>query len=81
MDTKLLSQTYFLATWRMHYAATSLYESLHDEVGNPRTDAERLHNTIRKYKRDIDVEFDMIRAVLLEYYDDLEQGEDDVNIP
>jgi len=70
-----LSKTYYLATSRMHHSATALYESLHDERGNPRTDAERLHNTIRKYKRDIDMEFDMIRAALLEFYDD------DANIP
>jgi hypothetical protein len=70
MDTKSLSQTYFLATSRMHNAATNLYESLHDEAGNPRTDAERLHNTIRKFKRDIDMEFDLVRSALLEYYDD-----------
>ena len=70
MDTKSLSQTYFLATSRMHNAATNLYESLHDEAGNPRTDAERLHNTKRKFKRDIDMEFDMVRSALLEYYDD-----------
>ena len=70
MDIKLLSQTYFLATSRMHNAATNLYESLHDEAGNPRTDAERLHNTIRKFKKDIDMEFDMVRSALLEYYDD-----------
>ena len=70
MDSKSLSKIYFLATSRMHDAATELYESLHDSSGDPRSDAERLHNTIRKFKRDIDAEFDMIRSVLLEYYDD-----------
>ncbi len=70
MDTKSLSKIYFLATSRMHKAATELYESLHDVSGNPRTDAERLHNTIRKHKRDIDAEFDMVRSALLEFYDD-----------
>ena len=70
MDTKLLSKTYFFATSRMHNAATNLYESLHDEAGSPRTDAERLHNTIRKFKRDIDMEFDLVRSALLEYQDD-----------
>ncbi len=77
MDTKSLSETYFLATSRMHNSATNLYENLHDEGGKPRVDAERLHNTIRKYKRDIDMEFDMIRAALLEFYD----GYDDPNLP
>jgi hypothetical protein len=75
MDIESLSRTYYLATSRIHHSATTLYEALHDEGGNPRTDAERLHNTIRKYKRDIDMEFDMIRAALLEFYDD------DSNIP
>jgi hypothetical protein len=70
MDKEELSRTYFLATSRISNAATSLYESLHDEAGSPRVDADRLHNTIRKFKRDIDGEFDMIRAALLEYYDD-----------
>lgn len=59
-----------MATSRMSNAATSLYESLHNESGEPRVDADRLHNTIRKFKRDIDGEFDMIRAALLEFYDD-----------
>jgi hypothetical protein len=59
-----------MATSRMSNAATSLYESLHSESGEPRVDADRLHNTIRKFKRDIDGEFDMIRAALLEFYDD-----------
>lgn len=54
----------------MQEAAIELYESLHTSSGEPRTDAERLHNTIRKYKRNIDTEFDLIRAALLEYYDD-----------
>jgi hypothetical protein len=70
MDIKSLSEVYFLATSRMHEAATELYESLHTNAGSPRTDAERLHNTIRKYKRNIDSEFDLIRSALLEYYDD-----------
>lgn len=54
----------------MQEAAIELYESLHTSSGEPRTDAERLHNTIRKHKRNIDTEFDLIRAALLEYYDD-----------
>ena len=54
----------------MHNAATNLYESLHDEAGSPRTDADRLHNTIRKFKKDIDMEFDLVHAALLEYQDD-----------
>jgi hypothetical protein len=70
MDKEELSHTYYKATERIANAATLLYESLHDEAGNPRVDADRLHNTIRKFKRDIDGEFDMIRAALLEYYDD-----------
>lgn len=70
MDIESLSKTYFLATSRMHNAATLLYESLHDEAGNPRVDSEKLHNTIRKYKKDIEMEFDMIRAALLEFQDD-----------
>lgn len=54
----------------MQDSAVDLYESLHTNAGDPRTDAERLHNTIRKFKRSIDTEFDLIRAALLEYYDD-----------
>jgi hypothetical protein len=70
MDKKELSKTYFMATSRIANAATLLYESLHDEAGRVRTDADRLHNTIRKFKREIDNEFDMIRSALLEYHDD-----------
>ena len=70
MDTKLLSKVYFLATARMQEAAIELYEDLHTNSGEARTDAERLHNTIRKYKRSIDTEFDLIRAALLGHYDD-----------
>lgn len=70
MDTKSLSKIYYLATERMQDSAVDLYESLHTNAGDPRTDAERLHNTIRKFKRSIDTEFDLIRAALLEYYDD-----------
>ena len=69
MDIKSLSEVFFLATSRMHEAATELYESLNTTGGEARTDAERLHNTIRKYKRDIDAEFDLIRSALLELYD------------
>jgi len=72
MDIKSLSEVYFLATNRMHDAATELYESLHTNGGAPRVDAERLHNTIRKYKRNIDSEFDLIRSALLEYYDNID---------
>tara|TARA_R110000787_G_scaffold184099_12_gene295925 strand:- start:2856 stop:3080 length:225 start_codon:yes stop_codon:yes gene_type:complete len=70
MDLKQLSEIYFFTTNRMHNSATNLYESLHDNSGEPRIDSDRLHNTIRKYKKDIELEFDMIRAALLEYYDD-----------
>lgn len=70
MDKQELSKSYFMATSRISNAATNLYESLHSESGEPRVDADRLHNTIRKFKRDIDGEFDMIRAALLEFYDD-----------
>jgi hypothetical protein len=70
MDQEELSRTYYKATSRIANAATLLYESLHDEAGRARTDADRLHNTIRKFKREIDNEFDMIRSALLEYHDD-----------
>ena len=70
MDQEELSRTYYKATSRIANAATLLYESLHDEAGRARTDADRLHNTIRKFKREIDSEFDMIRSALLEYHDD-----------
>tara|TARA_R110001583_G_scaffold23353_4_gene86401 strand:+ start:15677 stop:15901 length:225 start_codon:yes stop_codon:yes gene_type:complete len=70
MDLKQLSEIYYFTTSRMHNSATDLYESLHSHSGNPRIDSDRLHNTIRKYKKDIELEFDMIRAALLEYYDD-----------
>jgi hypothetical protein len=69
MDLKSLSKIYYLATARMQESAIELYESLHTNSGDPRTDAERMHNTIRKYKRNIDTEFDLIRSALLEYYD------------
>lgn len=72
MDIKSLSKVYFLATSRMQETATELYESLHNTSGCPRTDAERLHNTIRKHKRSIDSEFDLIRSALLEYYDNID---------
>jgi len=71
MDLKQLSEIYFLTTNRMHNSATELYESLHGNSGSPRVDSDRLHNTIRKYKKDIELEFDMIRAALLEFYDDI----------
>ena len=70
MDLKQLSEIYFFTTSRMHSSATELYESLHDTSGDPRVDSDRLHNTIRKYKKDIELEFDMIRSALLEFYDD-----------
>jgi len=69
MDIDSLSKVYFLATSRIQETATDLYESLHSNRGCPRTDAESLHNTIRKHKRSIDSEFDLIRSALLEYYD------------
>ena len=71
MDLKQLSEIYFLTTNRMHNSATELYESLHNNSGLPRVDNDRLHNTIRKYKKDIELEFDTIRAALLEFYDDI----------
>ena len=54
MDLKQLSEIYFLTTNRMHNSATELYESLHNNSGLPRVDNDILHNTIRKYKKDIE---------------------------
>lgn len=67
MDIKELSKIYCDCTLRMHGAATRLYEALHTPGGTPRYDMESLHNTIRKYRKEIDEEFSMIRTAIHEY--------------
>lgn len=69
MDSKELSKQYFNCTNRIHNAATALYEALHSEGGMPKRNTDALHNTIRKYKRETDGEFDQIRSLINEFKD------------
>lgn len=69
MDSKELSNQYYKCTNRIHEAATALYEALHSEGGEPKRNTDALHNTIRKYKRGTDGEFDQIRSLINEFKD------------
>lgn len=67
MTLEELSRIYFLATARISEASADLYESLHDEKGNPLLDQKQVSEITNKYSRSFRIELDMIRAALTEY--------------
>lgn len=62
-----LSRSYSVATTRIHDVITDLYDGLHDDEGQPRTDVEELYEMVRSVRQLINIEFDMITSAAKEW--------------
>ena len=70
METSKLSDYFFLACDRIHQVIDDLYESLHDEEGQPLLKSEDLEQAMEGIKSAIYQELDLIKSVVDEYESD-----------
>ena len=61
-----LSKCYSDATSRMSHLSTELYESIHDENGNPLEDLELVRKEIQSFQRGVREEIDFIKSACRE---------------
>jgi len=69
MDKKELSERYFDAFDRMYYNLSEVIEMLHDEDGDPISDAEVVGDIVVTLRQYITLELDLIRELAKEYSD------------
>jgi hypothetical protein len=69
MDAYKLGWLYQVACNRINDACAELYESFHDEEGQPLTDLEQINVNIRLFQRQVSLEVDLVRQALTEYTD------------
>lgn len=66
MDSMELSRMYNMACARAQSVVIDMYESLHDEKGNPITDPELAREIIRQTIKEIRTEFSLISVAVEE---------------
>jgi Mg2+ and Co2+ transporter CorA len=69
MDKNELSERYFDAFDRMYYNLSEVIEMLHDEDGDPISDAEVVGEIVVTLRQYINLELDLIRELAKEYSD------------
>jgi len=69
MDKNELSERYFDAFDRMYYNLSEVIEMLHDEDGDPISDAEVVGDIVVTLRQYINLELDLIRELAKEYSD------------
>jgi hypothetical protein len=67
MDKLKLSEMYAIATTRVAEATTTLYESLHNEKGEPLTMKGQIADRISSYQKEVMIELDLIKQSSLEF--------------
>ncbi len=67
METSKLSQYFYLACDRIHQVIDDLFESLHDENGEPLLKSEEVEQAMEGIKSAIYQELDLIKSVVDEY--------------
>jgi uncharacterized protein HemX len=67
MDDNRLSDMYSKACARLQQAAADLYEDLHTNQGDPKTDVAKVTDVVGAYRRWLLVEADFIRELAKEY--------------
>lgn len=74
-----LSGSFSIATQRLHYYVTELYEDLHDEKGEPRVNPGIVSNLLAAVRVVINQELDLIKEASYQHfeanYDQSEQAE------
>jgi len=62
MDTNSVSKDFFNACAMMHEMVDELYESLHDNFGNPLMDEEDIMQLTKTFKNRMRLELDMVKS-------------------
>lgn len=57
---------YYRATARMHEAVDRLYESLHDDAGNPILEEYLVHDLVARFRSLIWIETDLIQEISID---------------
>lgn len=67
MERSKLSEYYSLASLKVHALIDELYESLHDEKGEPLTEYEDVLDTVLRVRKSMFEELDLIKSIVREF--------------
>ena len=67
MKTSRLSQLFFIACDRIHQAVDDLYESIHNDAGEPIRDTESIEEALAELKTAVYHELDLIKSAVDEH--------------
>jgi hypothetical protein len=67
MKTSRLSQLFFIACDRIHQAVDDLYESIHNEAGEPIRDTDFIEEALTELKTAVYHELDLIKSAVDEH--------------
>ena len=67
MERSKLSEYYSLASLKVHALIDELYESLHDEKGEPLTEYEEVLDTVLRVRKNMFEELDLIKSIVREF--------------
>tara|TARA_R100000406_G_scaffold21043_1_gene13019 strand:+ start:3741 stop:3962 length:222 start_codon:yes stop_codon:yes gene_type:complete len=67
MERSKLSEYYSLASLKVHALIDELYESLHDEQGEPLTEYEDVLDTVLRVRKSMFEELDLIKSIVREF--------------
>lgn len=62
-----LADKYSIACGLINRYCTDLYESIHDDDGDPITDVDEIQSSIAVFRKSVNIELDLIRSSLEEY--------------
>lgn len=67
MEKYKLSEVYFLATRRIIDDCVEMYESMHDNDGNPVINSEDIYESILRFRKTLSIEVDLIKQALTSF--------------
>jgi hypothetical protein len=67
MKLRKLSELYSFSTQEIQRLTTELYESLHDDAGNPISSAEEVSELVKDFRMRVNIEVATVKDACLEY--------------
>lgn len=71
MNEKTLSRMYFVAADSIQKLTLELYESVHDDKGNPEKNWDEICRLTKEYKKQVNDEVEAIKLALTEFNEQL----------
>jgi hypothetical protein len=67
MKLRKLSELYSFSTQEIQRLTTELYESLHDDAGNPISSSEEVSELVKDFRMRVNIEVATVKDACLEY--------------